>query len=51
MHDYDSIIRVHLLPAFGEQALESIFVSEVEAFQARLAQRVHPRPADHPAHP
>jgi hypothetical protein len=32
---------VHLLPAFGDAALETITVSDVEAFQAKLAKRVH----------
>jgi integrase len=41
VEDYRSIIRVHLLPAFGDSALESITVGDVEAFQARLAKRVH----------
>ncbi len=39
--DYRSIIRVHLMPEFGETPLEHITVSGVEAFQARLAKRVH----------
>ena len=39
--DYRSIIRVHLLPAFGSMQLEEVTVGSVEAFQARLAQREH----------
>jgi integrase len=39
--DYRSIIKVHLLPEFGEQRLEDITVPAVEEFQARLAKRVH----------
>jgi integrase len=41
IEDYRSIIRVHLLPAFGETALEQISVAAVEEFQARLAHREH----------
>jgi hypothetical protein len=41
VEDYRSIIRVHLLPAFGEAPLESIGVAAVEAFQAQLGQRVY----------
>jgi integrase len=41
VEDYRSIINVHLLPQFGEQRLEDITVPAVEAFQARLAKRVH----------
>jgi hypothetical protein len=41
VEDYLSIIRVHRLPAFGDAALESISVGDVEAFQARFAKRVH----------
>jgi integrase len=41
VEDYRSIINVHLLPEFGEQRLEDITVPSVEAFQARLAKRVH----------
>jgi integrase len=36
VEDYLSIIRVHRLPAFGDAALESISVGDVEAFQVRL---------------
>jgi integrase len=39
--DYRSIVEVHLLPAFGELQLEDVTVAAVEAFQARLAKRVH----------
>jgi integrase len=39
--DYDSILRVHLLPAFGDSRLEDITVTAVEAFQARLAKRIY----------
>ncbi len=41
VEDYRSIIRVHLLPAFGDLPIEDVTVSAVEAFQARLARRVH----------
>jgi hypothetical protein len=41
VEDYRSIIRVHLLPAFGDAALETITVDDVEAFEATLAKRVH----------
>jgi integrase len=41
VEDYRSIINVHLLPEFGEQRLEDVTVPAVEAFQARLAKRVH----------
>lgn len=41
VEDYRSIINVHLLPEFGEVRLEDITVPAVEAFQARLAKRVH----------
>lgn len=41
VEDYRSIIRVHLLPEFGELRLEDVTVAAVEAFQARLAKRVH----------
>jgi integrase len=41
VEDYRSIIRVHLLPEFGEMRLEDVTVTAVEAFQARLAKRVH----------
>ncbi len=39
--DYRSIIRDHLIPAFGELAIESVAVVEVEAFAAQLAHREH----------
>ncbi|MBV9167862.1 MAG: site-specific integrase [Solirubrobacterales bacterium] len=39
--DYRSIIRVHLLPEFGETPLEDITVSDIETFQARLGKRVY----------
>jgi integrase len=41
VEDYRSIIRVHLLPEFGEMRLEDVSVAAVEAFQVRLAKRVH----------
>jgi hypothetical protein len=41
VEDYRSIINTHLLPAFGELRLGEVSVEEVEAFQSRLAQRVH----------
>jgi integrase len=41
VEDYRSIIDVHLLPAFGSASLEDISVTDVEAFQARLARRTH----------
>ncbi len=41
VNDYRSIIQVHLLPAFSEMRLEDVTVPAVEAFQARLAKRVH----------
>lgn len=41
IEDYPSIIRVHLLPAFGEMALEQISVGAVEEFQTRLGHREH----------
>src|SRR5450755_4073200 len=41
VEDYDSILRVHLLPAFGDSRLEDITVTAVEAFQARLAKRIY----------
>ncbi len=39
--DYRSIIRVHLLPAFGETPLEDVTPAGIEAFQAELAKRAH----------
>jgi integrase len=39
--DYRSIIRVHLLPAFGETPVEDVTSAMVEEFQAGLAKRVH----------
>ncbi|MHB8695446.1 MAG: tyrosine-type recombinase/integrase [Solirubrobacteraceae bacterium] len=41
VEDYRSIIRVHLLPTFGEMRLEDVSVAAVEAFQASLGQREH----------
>ena len=41
VEDYRSIIRTHLLPAFGEQRIEDITVTAVEAFQTALAKREH----------
>jgi integrase len=39
LRGYESIIRAHLLPAFGERRLEDITVDEVEAWSAQLAAR------------
>ena len=47
--DYESIIRVHLLPAFGRDRIEDITPGDIDAFQARLSlreyqgQRITPR--------
>jgi integrase len=41
VEDYRSIIRVHLLPAFGETRLEDITAADVEAFSAALVWREH----------
>jgi integrase len=41
VEDYRSIIRVHLLPAFGETRLEDITPADVEAFAAALVRREH----------
>jgi integrase len=41
VEDYRSIIRVHLLPAFGETRLEDVTTADVEAFAATLVQREH----------
>ena len=41
VEDYRSILRVHLLPAFGEMAIESVTPADVEAFAARLGRREH----------
>lgn len=41
VEDYRSIIRVHLLPAFGEMRLEDVTVATVEAFSAALSQSEH----------
>jgi integrase len=41
VEDYRSIVRVHLLPAFGDAAIETISVADVEAFQAELGRREH----------
>jgi integrase len=37
LRDYNSIIRAHLLPAFGEQRLEDITSDQVEHWSAQLA--------------
>jgi integrase len=37
LRDYNSIIRAHLLPAFGEQKLEDITTDRVEHWSAQLA--------------
>jgi integrase len=37
LRDYNSILRAHLLPAFGQQRLEDITTDQVEAWSARLA--------------
>jgi integrase len=37
LRDYNSIIRAHLLPAFGERRLEDITTEQIERFSARLA--------------
>jgi integrase len=37
LRDYQSILRAHLLPAFGQQRLEDITTDRVEAWSARLA--------------
>jgi integrase len=39
LRDYQSIIRAHLLPAFGEERLEDITTDQVEAWSAGLAAR------------
>jgi hypothetical protein len=41
VEDYRSIMRVHLLPAFGEMPIESVTAADVEAFVAQLGQREH----------
>ncbi len=41
VEDYRSIIRVHLLPAFGEMRLEQITVTDVEMFASTLSHREH----------
>ncbi len=37
LRDYESIIRAHLLPAFGDERLEDITTDQVEAWSSRLA--------------
>ncbi|HEX4435649.1 MAG TPA: site-specific integrase [Solirubrobacteraceae bacterium] len=37
LRDYESIIRAHLLPAFGKEALEDITTEQIEGWSARLA--------------
>jgi len=39
LRGYESIVRAHLLPAFGERRLEDITPEEVEAWSAKLAER------------
>ncbi len=39
LRGYESIMRAHLLPAFGERRLEDITADEVEAWSAELAAR------------
>jgi integrase len=39
VNDYESVIRVHLLPAFGSERVEDITPGDIDAFQARLGQR------------
>jgi integrase len=39
LRGYESIMRAHLLPAFGERRLEDITPDEVEAWSAQLAAR------------
>jgi integrase len=41
VEDYGSIVRVHLLPAFGEMRLEDITAADIEAFLAVLSVREH----------
>jgi hypothetical protein len=41
VEDYRSILRVHLLPAFGEMPIESVRPGDVEAFVMALGQREH----------
>lgn len=41
VEDYRSIIRTHLVPAFGEERIEDITPAALEAFQAALAKREH----------
>src|ERR687890_108172 len=36
LRDYRSIIRVHLVPAFGSMRIEDLSTDDVEAFKARL---------------
>jgi integrase len=37
LRDYESILRAHLLPEFGEDRLEAITTDQVEAWSVRLA--------------
>jgi integrase len=39
LRGYESIMRAHLLPAFGERRLEDLTADEVEAWSAQLAAR------------
>ena len=39
MRDYRSIVRVHLLPSFGDLAIEDVTVEAVERFASTLASR------------
>ena len=39
MRDYRSIVRVHLLPSFGDLAVEDVTVEAVERFASSLASR------------
>ncbi|HEX3510591.1 MAG TPA: tyrosine-type recombinase/integrase [Solirubrobacteraceae bacterium] len=39
LRGYESIMRAHLLPAFGDRRLEDITADEVEAWSAQLAAR------------
>jgi integrase len=40
LRGYESIMRAHLLPAFGQRRIEDITADEVEAWSATLAARV-----------
>ena len=45
IHDYRSILRVHLLPAFGPTAIEDVTARDVDAFASALvARRFNGRP-------